>query len=89
MSIPHAIKHTWGNQFLIWLMANEGEGLRKDFVRYSSIKQGSMDELQKILEEKGLMKTEDRDGERIYRLTSKGLDYCRVLKAEFVARFGK
>jgi hypothetical protein len=70
-------------------MANEGDGLGKDFVRYSGIKKGSMDELQEMPEEKGLIKTEDINVEYIYSLTSKSLEYCKVMKVGFVASFLK
>jgi len=78
-----------GNQLIAWLTDNNGEGYRPDFLRFSGVKPNSLTDVQRRLQETGLIEVEPKGRVYLYRLTSKGYEHGEALEARLIGeRYG-
>lgn len=72
------------NQLINWLVDNTGEGYRPDFLRASHAQPNSLTDVQRRLQARGVIEIESKGRVYFYRLTSKGYEYSRALKAQSI-----
>ena len=77
------------NQLITWLVDNAGEGYRPDFLRFSHVKPNSLTDVQRRLQAVELIGIESEGKVYLYRLTSKGFEYGKALRAQSIGeRYG-
>lgn len=72
------------NLLITWLINNNGEGCRRDFLSFSGIKPNSLSDVQKRLKKAGLIEIESIERRHHYRLTSKGYEHATALGAKLI-----